>query len=258
MQRRVNDAVWAGDRRVAAYASRVLRPVEVVILARYRDGLTGRTLEIGAGAGRLTGYLAELATSTHGIDVSAAMVAVSRGRYPRATFAVADLRDAAAYRGAPYDAIVAPFNVLDVVDDDDRRVALGRIHGALRPGGLLVMSSHNRAAGDRRADPLRLARGSLREMVASIVRLPRRRRNHRRLSAYERNEPSYAILNDVEHDYSVLHYYIHRDAQVAQLEEHGFEVLDVLDLEGHSVGPGDSSDDPELHYVARRREPAGG
>src|SRR6478752_6658868 len=90
VQRRANDRVWAGGRHVGTYANRRLRPVEIEILVRYRDALSGRVLELGSGAGRLTGYLATIARSVHGIDLSERMIASSRARYPAASFAQGD------------------------------------------------------------------------------------------------------------------------------------------------------------------------
>jgi SAM-dependent methyltransferase len=253
MQRRANDDVWSGGKQVATYASRDLRPVEVVILVRYREALQGRILELGCGAGRLTGYLSQIAASVHGIDLSAEMVDYCRKRYPAATFDRGDIRDVAAFRTGSYDAVVAAFNVLDVLGDADRAAVLDGMHRTLAPGGLLVMSSHNRSIAARLGDPSRLRGMSVRDAVASLGRLPRWHWNRRRLVRFERREPEYAILNDVGHDYAVLHYYIDRDAQQRQLEAHGFELLCCLDLDGEPVGPGDAaSHSPELHYVARR------
>jgi SAM-dependent methyltransferase len=252
MQRRANDSVWLGN-QVAAYATRILRPVEVVILARYRDELGGRVLELGCGAGRLTGFLAEIATQVYGIDLSEQMVAYCRARYPSITFAVGDLRDVGLLEPGSRDAVVAGFNILDVLDDDDRASVLDGIHSTLVPGGMLVMSSHNRAVADRLGDALRLRGQRPREVLANLLRQPRWRRNRRRLIAFERDAPTYAIRNDVGHGYAVLHYYTTRDAQQAQLEAHGFELLACLDLEGRAIEAGDpASTSSELHYVARR------
>ena len=253
MQRRANDGVWDGGRQVATYASRDLRPVEVVLLVRYREALQGRVLELGCGAGRLTGYLSQIASCVHGIDLSEDMVEYSRRRYPAATFERADIRDVARYDSGSYDAVVAAFNVLDVLSHADRGLILDGMHRALVPGGTLVMSSHNRAIAATLGDPSRLRGMSWREAVATLGRLPRWHWNRRRLVRFERREADYAILNDVGHDYAVLHYYIDRDAQQRQLEAHGFELLCCLDLDGEPVGPGEAaSHSPELHYVARR------
>jgi SAM-dependent methyltransferase len=253
MQRMANDAVWRGDDQVGTYANRILRPVEVVILARYREELSHQVLELGCGAGRLTGYLAEIAEHVHGIDLSAAMVEACRARYPAVSAEVLDMRDLRAIAPASYDAVVAGFNVLDVLDDADRRLVLNGIRLALRPGGELVMSSHNRAVADRLGNPLRLRWRPPRAAIARLIKLPRWRRNRRRLVAFERDEPRYAIRNDRACEYSALHYYISRDDQETQLTEQGFELLECLDLEGQRVARGEAAAaSPELHYIARR------
>jgi SAM-dependent methyltransferase len=253
MQQVANDRLWGSGRLVEAYANRNLRPVEADILVRYGQELSGRVLELGSGAGRLTGYLAEIATAVQGVDISAEMVAYSRRRYPRASFLQGDLRDASIYGSSPWDAIVAPFNVVDVFGDGDRQILLDRVHAALAPDGLFVMSSHNRAVADRLGDPLRQVGLSPRGWISTAVHLPRRWLNRRRLVGFQKDEPSYAILNDVAHDYAVLHYYITRDAQARQLADHGFELVECLDLDGTPVEVGAAAAQcSELHYVARR------
>lgn len=252
-QRRVNDGAWGGGRLVPAYANRRLRPVEVDLLVRYRDSLAGRVLELGSGAGRLTGYLAEISDAVEGVDLSAEMVAYSRRHYPKAQFRQGDLRDELIFGGRTWNAIVAPFNVVDVVDDADRRQLLDRVQHALEPGGLFIMSSHNRAVADRLGDPLRLVGVSPAEALAALARMPGWWLNRRRLRKFEHQEEAYAILNDQGHGYSLLHYYITRDAQERQLKDHGFELIDVRDLDGSPVAAGEAAAHcSELHYVARR------
>ncbi len=115
------------------------------------------------------------------------------------------------------------------------------------------MSTHNRGVAAHLGDPLRLSGMSLPVALWTMARLPRRWLNRRRIVRFERHEPTYAILNDVGHDFSVMHYYSTRDAQVRQFEAHGFEVLACLDLDGEPVGPGELAEQcSELHYVVRR------
>jgi hypothetical protein len=99
----------------------------------------------------------------------------------------------------------------------------------------------------RTCNPLRVLR--------QLPRLPIRARNHRRLLPLQRHERDYAILTDEFSDYSLLHYYVDRDAQERQLAEAGFELLSCLDLDGREVRAGEQAPlHSELHYVARRRE----
>jgi SAM-dependent methyltransferase len=257
-QRRANEELWSRADLVKAYATRNLRPVEVMLLVRYRASLSGRVLELGSGAGRLTGYLAELASSAHGVDISPAMVEYCRRAYPRATFSEGDLRDLSAFEPGSFDVVLAMYNAIDVLGDEERRVVLDGIHRVLAPGGLLMMSTHNRDYAPRLTEPLQLRDRSPLRVAITLARMPRWLRNRRRLLPLERNEPGYAILNDISHDFAALHYYIWHDAQERQLAEHGFELEECLDLDGRRVESDHGAPDcSELHYVARRRVAVG-
>lgn len=269
----VNLTAWGAGNYVDFYAERGLRPAEAVLLLRYREPLSGRTLEVGCGAGRLLGYLCELSDQAHGLDLNPAMVEYCRRAYPNASVEVGDLRDLSAYPQGPLDAIFASFNVIDVLDDADRRSLLTELRGLLSDRGVLIFSSHNLASiqgallrEDGAGAPdagagMRLA--GIRALVHKVMNLtpnwalylarraPRMIRNRRRLRPLERREGSYAIVNDPAHDYALLHYYIRRDDQELQLRELGYELLECVDLEGRTVPTGAHSDSPELHYVAR-------
>jgi SAM-dependent methyltransferase len=253
-QRSANDHLWGRRGLVHSYATRELRPAEVLLLVRYREQLTGRVLELGCGAGRLTGYLGDIAADAHGIDISPEMVAYCRRTYPKVTFSQGDMREVATLAPGPWDVVFATYNVLDVLSDEERRKILDRIHGILQPGALLIMSTHNLAYAPHLADPFKIRNRGLVSAALTLVQYPRWRRNRKRLLAFEQHGPDYSILNDLSHDFSALHYYISRDAQERQLNEHGFDLLECLDLEGRRLEPGDeASDCSELQYVARRR-----
>jgi SAM-dependent methyltransferase len=252
-QRRANDRLWARRGLVGIYANRVLRPAEVMLLVRYRTQLAGRALEIGCGGGRLTGYLVEIASAVHAIDVSPEMIDYCRRAYPQATFSLEDVRNVATFGAGSFDVVVAGNNVLDVLDDAERNAVLESIHQVLTAGGLLIMSSHNRAFVPRLDRPLEIRNRRLIDAARDLARWPSWRRNRRRLLPYERTEPDYSILNDKSHDFMALHYYIARNAQERQLAAHGFELLECRDQADRLVASGETAAaDPELHYVARR------
>ncbi len=257
---RVNERLWAGD-HVARYANRSLHPVEVVLLARYHDALSGRVVEAGCGAGRILGYLVAQGGEVHGVDTSPRMLEYCRRTYPEALLALGDLRTLPATVQGLFDAIVAADNVLDVVDPDERRAALGDFRSLLAPDGVLIFSSHNLAGVD--PGPDQPSSGSVERLLGRLVHmspaqlasaarcLPRRRRNRRRLASLERRSADYAILNDSEGDYGALHYYVRRDAQEQQLAEAGFKLLECLDAQGRRVPPGTDGPGTCLHYIAR-------
>lgn len=254
IQIRENNRLWMRGNLVGTYASRELRPPEAHVLLRYHDRLTGRRiLELGCGGGRLTGYLALLGSAVHGIDISPAMVEHSRRTYPQATFEVRDLRDLAAVADGAYDVVAAGFNVIDVLDDAQRRAAIREIRRILTPEGLMIASSHNLASLPHARRPTTLRGRGLRGFANALLRLPRSVRNARRLSPHQRFERDYAIVNDEAHDFGMLLYYVGRDAQERQLASLGFALELCLDGDGSEVSPGEQAErSPELHYVARR------
>jgi SAM-dependent methyltransferase len=250
----VNTAWWRRGRFVGLYATRILRPVEVMLVVRHREQLAGRVLELGCGAGRITGYLLALGREVTGLDVSPAMIAECRRRYPGGRFLEGDMADLSGFPNSSLDVVIVGFNVLDIFGDARRRQTLREIHRVLAPDGLLIMSSHNRAhlplvpgpRHIRRSDPLRF--------TADLVRAPLRSVRHRRLRTLERNERGYAILSDGTHGFAFVHYFITPESQFRQLEEEGFEPLSCEDLDGEPLADGDRAPTcPELHYVARAK-----
>lgn len=251
-----NLETWARGDLVRRYANRDLRPVEVMILLRYREALSGRVLEVGCGAGRLSGYLSRVASSLQGIDISPAMVAYCRRTYPGAGFELGDMRDLGRYEEASFGALFAPLNVLDVLNDAERHRVLDGFRRVLASGGLLVMSSHNLAFAPLVRGPvgevLAQARSrDLRGLALGLPRLPRQISNHRRLRRLEAVGADHATINDRALDFSLLHYYISPEGQERQLAAHGFELLECLDLDGARLEAGSERPDcSELHYVA--------
>jgi SAM-dependent methyltransferase len=249
----LNRRAWSRGRALRVYANRQLRPVEVTVLVRYRDQLSGRLLELGPGGGRLTGYLTQIARETRGLELARPMIKYAQARYPEAHFDHGDLRDLSRYADGSFGAVLAPFNVLDVLGDAERRRVLGDVGRILEAGGLFVLSTHNRGAAADVPPPTRVRRDDPLHFAADLVRMPRRVRNHRRLAGAEAEHQGYEIVNDGALDYALLHYYIAPPDQARQLAELGFELLECLDLEGRAVDvTAGSSTSSELHYVARR------
>ncbi len=246
--------VWAERNFVGDYATRSLRPPEVVLLLHYADALAGRVLELGCGAGRITGYLGARGGDVLGIDISPAMVDHCRRRYPELQFQVGDLADLSGLADGSRDVVVAEFNVLGVLDDPERTRVLRELRRVLTDEGLLLFSAHNIAFLPNVPKPAALVTRSRNpaRILWNLARLPVRERNHRRIARLERHERDYALVNDQAHDYRLLHYYISRAAQLEQLEAAGFELLECLDGDGAAVREGESAPGyPELHYAAR-------
>ncbi len=259
----INAHFWKTHNRVPEYATRVLRPVEIVVIARYHQALSGRVLEAGCGAGRVLGYLAAVGREVHGIDISPAMVDYCRHTYPQANVRLGDLGALTESVEGPFDAVVAADNVLDVFEDADRRRVLAEMRTVLTPDGILIFSSHNLAYADGELDATgpqpktarrllaKLAQASPAGLARVAVRTPKRVRNRLRLVPLQHRADDHAILNDVGGNYAVLHYYIGRDEQERQLNEAGLRLVECLDVQGRLVPSGEVGYGPWLHYIAR-------
>ena len=253
-----NAQTWGRGEFFDEYHTRDLRPVEVDVFLRYHEDLTGRVLELGCGAGRVTGYLAEMAHEVHAIDMSPVMLDYSRKTWPQVTFHKRDITELDDFETGSFDAILAPCNMLDVLTDAERRAELDELHRLLADDGLLFMSSHNRGYVPNLRTPRMVNTRRPRAFVDDVRKLRMRERNRRRLLPLEEHRDDYEIINDGAYDFTLLHYFVFRDAQERQFSEHGFELLECMDLEGRPVGPGEKAPDVvELHYVARARSGPG-
>jgi len=98
-------------------------------------------LDAGCGTGFQTAILAELGYRPHGLDLSAASLAVARARLPGSRFVRGDL-GALPYDDATFDAVVCAGSTLDFVDEPGR--AMAEIARVMRPGARLLLEYERR------------------------------------------------------------------------------------------------------------------
>ena len=256
---RINARVYHADGIDHLYRPRqMLWRVEAVALLKYHDAFAGRdVLDIGVGTGRTTAFLAPLCRSYHGIDYSPAMIRAMQRSMPGVETSLGDMRDMREFADASFDFVFAPNNVFDAVDHAGRLAALAECRRVLRPGGLLLFSGHNLGWRHAGAAP---ALEHTRNPVTQIARLGswlRRRRNYRHLRPLCSFEADHATFCDEGHDFSLLHYYIGQAAQRRQLDDTGFDVVEVLDESGMTLAPdAEAADSSQLMYAALRRPDA--
>ncbi len=102
-------------------------------------------LDAGCGTGFQAAVLEELGYRTHGIDASAALLAIARQRLPAAFFARGRL-EALPYAAAAFDAVVCCGSTLSfVVEPAAALTELGRV---LRPGGRLLLEVEHKWSAD--------------------------------------------------------------------------------------------------------------
>lgn len=138
------EGLWSGFSRKAGPAlARMLGAVGVP---------AGRVVDLGCGTGHVALALSRRGYDVLGIDRCRTIVERARSRAPRASFRVSRIEDVRMPRGAA--AVVSTFDTLNYVVDPSRFWGLFvAIHGALRPGGVLLfdMSTPARFA---RPEPL--------------------------------------------------------------------------------------------------------
>lgn len=258
-QTNVNRRFYRSPLLVLSYLRSDVAPAETWFLDRFAPRIAGsRVVELGCGTGRITRKLLELTADVTGIDISPAMVGFCRRRLEGGRFLVGDLRQVRELVDGPVGVIVAAANVLDVLPDADRRAVLADLAASLEPDGILYFSTHNRrsrrAQEDAAAGPtLRRTRNPYRQARA-LVSFALGKVNHPRMARHQEHHEEYAILNDDAHGWRLLHYYVDRHAQAAQLRDAGLELVHVVSPHGVELAAGDDdSAFTELHYVAVRR-----
>lgn len=254
-QQTINRRVYERAALVRHYAGRTdLGPAESTVLVRYRDHVFARTvLDLGCGAGRLAAHLQLLTRHYLGIDISPQMVDHCRDRFPDLRFAAGDMRWLEGVGTRTFSVVFAVANLLDCVDHKNRLRVLNEVHRVLEPGGLFVFSSHNRNWTFAGAPP-RLERSGrplvqLRHGFAYVIE----RYRHAVRRRFEQTASDHAVLTDPGRGYSLLHYYIDREAQRGQLATAGLTLLEALDETGRPLASGDPDREfSSLMYVARR------
>ncbi|HEX5960704.1 MAG TPA: class I SAM-dependent methyltransferase [Rhodanobacteraceae bacterium] len=253
-QYRINARIYHSAGIGREYANDLLMRAEAVALLSHQPAFAHKdVLDIGVGTGRTAIYLAPIANHYEAIDYSPVMVREFRDNLPGIPVTLADMRDLSQFADAGFDFVLASNNVFDAIGHEDRLQTLRECHRVLRPGGMLMFSSHNAdARGARRALAIELSRNPvtqaqlLAHWCLALV-------NHARLRHQQVFTDTYAIINDSAHDCGLLHYYIGPGHQRQQLRDEGFEPLEVFDRFGAPVPPGAPTAHSQwLLYVARR------
>lgn len=242
-----------------AHEWRGLEPRERVMLDRVADQARGKpVLDIGVGGGRTVPGLRELSEDYLGVDNSPEMIEACRRRFPDARFELADARNLHQLPDESIFLALFSCNGIGMVSHEDRLLILREIFRVLKPGGIFLITTHNRACPDHTAgfqfppfeisaNPLRLIVRSLRFAKSTATRLY----NRARFVRHEIRSAEYSIVNDVCHDYGTMLYYIGLSDQRRQLEQFGFlPDAEAFDLAGRPIQ--ESCPDSSLALIARK------
>lgn len=118
-------------------------PFETWLLDRVLAHAAGEpVVEVGSGPGHVTAYLADRGADATGLDLSPAMVAEARRRFPGATFEVGDLRRLSRPAASPGWAAVLGWYSLIHLAASELTGAVAALARPLVPGGWLVLGMH--------------------------------------------------------------------------------------------------------------------
>jgi uncharacterized protein YceH (UPF0502 family) len=102
----------------------------------------GPVVEVGSGPGHVTAYLAERGAAASGIDLSPAMVAEARRRFPGGAYEVGDLRRLSRpATSAAWSAVLAWYSLIHLAASE-LPAAIAALARPLAPGGWLVLALH--------------------------------------------------------------------------------------------------------------------
>jgi SAM-dependent methyltransferase len=146
------------ERHAAAYDTDRARTLfERGWLDRFRAAMTPATpvLDLGCGMGEpIARYLIEIGHPLTGVDSSCAMIERAKGRFPNATWIVADMRHVDL--GVRFGGILA-WDSFFHLTGEDQRAMFGVFRAHAVPGAALMFTSgpaHGEAIGNYQGEPL--------------------------------------------------------------------------------------------------------
>lgn len=235
-----------------------LQKPEQALLAKLGPSLGAMDmLDIGVGGGRTTRHFAPLARTYLGIDYSAAMIEHCRLEFPSLRFAVADARDLGFAADESYDLVLFSYNGIDHLDRHERMTALCEMRRVLRPGGLMVFSSHNANFLPAITDRFRFrihssSRETLRSFKWSCVFWAKNG-----LLQYRMPLASGRVHDGTHSFRSSALYYVRPDIGVAEISRLGMVDIECAGNESCDFVPGDDPNLPQdpnpwIYYVSRK------
>jgi ubiquinone/menaquinone biosynthesis C-methylase UbiE len=239
---------------VSSYINMRLQNPEVMILVKHRESIVDKhVLDIGCGSGRTTAILKNLSSGYIGLDYSLEMVESCRRRFENVRFIHGDVREMNEFKDEEFDYVMFSFNGLDSINHEDRLKGLREIRRVLKQDGLFVFSSHNRNHRYAISHPKMEISMTPCIQAGNLVKFFKSTRNRLRNKNHQVFHEQYAIINDVAHNYAMLTYYIDKVNQLSQLDDVGFETIEMYDTLGNMLNlDSDDTDSAWIYYVAKK------
>jgi len=137
---------FSGEVAKKIYGVNKLKEVENILISKYFTNKSGKVLDIGCGYGRTTKPLHDLGFDVVGIDIVPKMIADAQKDNPQIDFRIMSATSLE-FPDNSFDYIMFSFNGIDYIYPELRRFeALKEAYRVLKPGGVFILSSHNKAS----------------------------------------------------------------------------------------------------------------
>jgi len=266
VQDQINRKAWrsGGAQRLFGELSGYTDPGEAGALAFIADEVRGQPLlDVGVGGGRTVPLLRRLSADYTAVDYTAELVDICRHNHPGARVLHADARDLSAFADNSFALVMFSWNGIDAVDPIGRQAILREFARVLRPGGILLFSSHNMLGPGYREnllDVLHWPRGSRNALdfglrtARVIARLPSSAFNFVRHSRLNRQFDGFGLRVCAAHRFGIVIYYTELENQKRALSHFGLTTEAVF-CNLHDQ-PLSEQDDMQrvfwFHFVARK------
>ncbi len=249
----LNKATYARDDVIKFYRNAdMLLEAESVLFTKLLPVIkNSKILDIGVGGGRTTNYILQISDDYTGVDYVAQFAEEVSLKFPNARILCADAADLTEIEDQIFDFVLFSYNGIDSVTHEKRLLVLKEIYRVLKTDGVFMFSSHNRDYRYFNKFPwqqkMHYSASHLIFLLHCLYHLPK----HYKMKRHEIYADDYAIVNNGDHRFSLMLYYISITHQRKQLTDIGFSDIEVYDTEGQLVQTDTSSH--WLHYLAKKR-----